>query len=145
MPNSWQLHGLQLARLLCPWDFLSKNTGVGCHFLLQGIFLTQGLNPCLLHWQVGSLPLCHPRSPGGLHTVQAKISETASGLGQGSLLPPLSQHLSSLKHLFSSCLRRLISGVKWPPYFMFFSFFFSALGSSCHLFKNLQLRVLKLL
>ena len=33
-----------------------------CHFLLQGIFLTQGLNPyllCLLHWQVDSLPLCH--------------------------------------------------------------------------------------
>ena len=32
-------------RLLGPWDFLGKTTGVGCHFLLQGIFLTQGLNP----------------------------------------------------------------------------------------------------
>ena len=32
-----------------------KNTGVGCHFLFQGIFLIQGLNPCLLHWQVDSL------------------------------------------------------------------------------------------
>ena len=35
-----------------PWDFSSKNTGVGFHFLLQGIFLTQGSNPsllCLLH------------------------------------------------------------------------------------------------
>ena len=32
-------------RLLCPWDFPGKNTGVGCHSLLQGIFLTQGLNP----------------------------------------------------------------------------------------------------
>ena len=29
------------ARLLCPWDSLGKNTGVGCHLLLQGIFLTQ--------------------------------------------------------------------------------------------------------
>ena len=29
--------------LLCPWDFPGKNTGVGCHFLLQGIFSTQGL------------------------------------------------------------------------------------------------------
>ena len=28
-------HGLQPARLLCPWDFPGKNTGVGCHFLLQ--------------------------------------------------------------------------------------------------------------
>ena len=40
-----------------------KNTGVGCHFQLQGIFLTQGLNLCLwclLHWQVGSLPLVTP-------------------------------------------------------------------------------------
>ena len=31
-------------RLLCPWDFPGKNTGVGSHFLLQGIFLTQELN-----------------------------------------------------------------------------------------------------
>ena len=44
-----------------PWNFPVKNTGVGCHFLLQGIFPTQGSNPCLLHllhWQVDSLPLC---------------------------------------------------------------------------------------
>ena len=43
-----------------------KNTGVGCHTLLQGIFLTQGLNPCLLcllHWQVGCLPLAPPGKP----------------------------------------------------------------------------------
>ena len=33
---------------LCPWDFPGKNTGVGCHFLLQGIFLTQGSDPPLL-------------------------------------------------------------------------------------------------
>ena len=39
--------------------FPSKNTGVGCHFLLQDIFLTQGWNSHLLHWQVGSLPLLH--------------------------------------------------------------------------------------
>ena len=42
-------HGLYPARLLCPWDFPGKNIGVGCHFLLQGIFPTQGSNPCLLH------------------------------------------------------------------------------------------------
>ena len=48
------------ARPLCPWDSPGKNTGVGCHFLLQGIFPTQGLNPrllCLLLWQESSLPL----------------------------------------------------------------------------------------
>ena len=47
-------------QLLCPWDSPSKNTGVGCHFLLQEIFLTRGSNPCLLYWQVGSLPLVPP-------------------------------------------------------------------------------------
>ena len=43
--------------LLSLWNFPGKNTGVGCHFLLQEIFLTQGSNPsllCLLLWQVGS-------------------------------------------------------------------------------------------
>ena len=34
------LHGVELTRLLCPWDFPGKDPGVGCHFLLQGIFLT---------------------------------------------------------------------------------------------------------
>ena len=46
--------------------FTSKNTGVGCHFLLQGIFPTHGLNPCLLlvlHWQADSLPLSHVGIP----------------------------------------------------------------------------------
>ena len=57
-----QSHGLQPARLFCPWGFPGKNTGVGCQFLLQGILLTQGLNLCLLCWQVGSLPLGHQRS-----------------------------------------------------------------------------------
>ena len=49
----------QPARLLCPWISPVKNTGVSCHFLFQGIFWTQGLNPCLLYWQVDSLPLSH--------------------------------------------------------------------------------------
>ena len=47
----WSL-GLQPARLLCSRDSPGKNTGVGCHALLQGIFLIQGSNLCLLHWQV---------------------------------------------------------------------------------------------
>ena len=42
-------HGLQPTRLLCPWDSPGKGTGVGCHFLLQGIFQTRGLNLGLLH------------------------------------------------------------------------------------------------
>ena len=39
------------ARLLFPWDFPKKNTGVGCHFLLQEIFLTHGSNLCLLYYR----------------------------------------------------------------------------------------------
>ena len=52
-------HELWPIRFPCLWDFPGKNTGVGCHSLLQGIFPTQGLNPHLLHWQVNSLVLSH--------------------------------------------------------------------------------------
>ena len=68
MSYSLQPHGLYPARLLCPWDFPGKNTGMGCQFLLQGIFLTQGPNPhllCLLHWKVDSLLLSYPGIPKG--------------------------------------------------------------------------------
>ena len=60
--NSLWSHGLWFTRLFWPWNSPGKNTGVGCHFLLQGIFLTQGSSPRLLnllHWQVDSLPLRH--------------------------------------------------------------------------------------
>ena len=57
MSESLRPHGLQPTRLLYPWGFPGSNTGVGCHFLLQGIFPTQRSNPCLLlcrwilyHW-----------------------------------------------------------------------------------------------
>ena len=43
--------GLQPTRLLCPWDSPGKNTGVGSHSFLQGIFPTQGSNPGLLHYR----------------------------------------------------------------------------------------------
>ena len=44
---------------LCPWDSPSKNTGVGCHFRLQGVVLTQGLNQGLLHCRQTSYCLSH--------------------------------------------------------------------------------------
>ena len=59
-------HKLQRARLLCPWSFLGKNTGLGCHFLLQGIYLIQGSNPCLLrllHPHADPLPIAPPEKP----------------------------------------------------------------------------------
>ena len=51
---------------LRPWDFPGRNIGVGCHSLPQRVFLTQGLNPRLLHllcWQVDSLPQSRLGSP----------------------------------------------------------------------------------
>ena len=56
-------HGLQISRLLCPWDSPSKNTGVDSHSLLQGIFLTQGWNPGI--WPYRQILYCmsHEDSP----------------------------------------------------------------------------------
>ena len=48
MSDSVWPHRRQPTKLLRPWDSPGKNTGVGCHFLLQEIFLTQGSNPHLL-------------------------------------------------------------------------------------------------
>ena len=53
-----------------PMGFPGKNTGVGGHFLLQGLFPSQGLNQCLLRWQAGSLPLSHQGSPCVLSDLQ---------------------------------------------------------------------------
>ena len=49
MSSCLQPYRLYPTRLLCPWDSPGKNTGVGCHFFLQGIFLPQGLNLSLFH------------------------------------------------------------------------------------------------
>ena len=64
-------------RLLCPRDFPGKNSEVGCHFLPQGIFLTQGLNPRLLHWQAESSP---PGKPHGWHSTFRKAEGLSTDL-----------------------------------------------------------------
>ena len=53
-----QPYGLQPAKLLSPWDSPGKNTGTGCHALLQEIFLTD-VSYVYLQGQAGSLPLAH--------------------------------------------------------------------------------------
>ena len=50
---------LEPTSLFCPWNSPGKNTGVGCLFLLQGIFPTQGLNPGLLHCRWGLYHMSH--------------------------------------------------------------------------------------
>ena len=63
MPDSLRPHGLQPTRHLCPWDFPGKDTGVGFHFLLQGIFPTQGSNPGLLYCRQILYQLSYKGSP----------------------------------------------------------------------------------
>ena len=58
-------HGLYSVRLLHPWDFSGKNTGVGCHFLLQRIFPIWGLNPGLPHCRQTLYHLSHQGSLTG--------------------------------------------------------------------------------
>ena len=62
---------LRSTKLLCPWDFPGKSIGVGCHFLLQGIFLTHGLNPCLLLCNQTLYPLSYQGNPQGQPTALA--------------------------------------------------------------------------
>ena len=61
--DSLRLHGLQSTRLLCPWYFPGKNSGVGCPFLLQVVFPTQGSNPRFLHCRWILYQLSHQGSP----------------------------------------------------------------------------------
>ena len=80
--NSLWPYGLYPTRLLCPWNFPGKNTGVGCHFLLQGIFLTQGLNLYLLHWQASSLPRFAISLVWlGIHTSDGKLNYNSTWVG----------------------------------------------------------------
>ena len=68
-------HSLSLDRLFRnPMDCSppGKNTKVGCHFLLQGIFPTQRSNSRLLHWQADSLPLSHLGSPFACYLMSNK-------------------------------------------------------------------------
>ena len=82
--DSLQPHGLQPARLLCPWDFPGKNTGVNCHFLLHGIFLTQGSNhvscrSCIGRWILIAEP------PGKSQVIVYVCSNLVSGYLNGRI------------------------------------------------------------
>ena len=91
------LNGQQSARLLCPQDSPGNNIGAGLYWLysrqeywcalLQGIFLTQGLDPCLLcllHWQSGSSPLVAPGKPTQCEWVPSNpLRDSAEPKGRG--------------------------------------------------------------
>ena len=79
MSNSFATLWTVAHRICCPWDFPGENIGVGCHFLLQGIFLTQGLNsrllPASLALQADSLALSHQVSLSSCRRTQICVSE----------------------------------------------------------------------
>ena len=76
-------------RLLCPWDFPGKNTGVGCHLLFQRIFSTWGSNPhliCLLLWQVDSVLV--PRGKPSEEHIKPKYWMSSQGFSILKYLKP---------------------------------------------------------
>ena len=100
MYNSLWSHGLWPTRLLHPWDFPGKNTGVGCRFLLQGIFPTQGLNPGLPHCRQTLHPLSHKGSP----TVDVPLPNKNPTASQISRIRP-KEWLESSHPFFASALQ----------------------------------------
>ena len=76
-----------------PWDASGKNTGVGSHFLLQGIFSTQELNPGLVHCRWTLYYLSHWGSP--LHISQSRPRNLWNGKGN----QPCRKHIPSLEEL----------------------------------------------
>ena len=83
--DSLQLHELQPARFLCPWNYPGKNTGVGCHFLFQGIFPTQRSSPALAGRLFTTEPPGNPRSSLG-HSQIVFPSDDVSFLKDPGLL-----------------------------------------------------------
>ena len=82
-PTLWDPHGLQPATLLCPWDSPGKNTGVGCHALLQGIFPTQGSNPGLQHHRQILYSLSYPGNPNPHEGQNTSPNRTPGNCGSG--------------------------------------------------------------
>ena len=76
---------MEATRLLCLWDFPGKSTGVGCHFLLQGIFLTQGSNPGLLYCRHMASAKYDSLDPGALSEGRGLPCYVWSELGRGAL------------------------------------------------------------
>ena len=93
--GSLRPHGLQPARLVCPWDSLGKNTAVGCHALLQGIFPTQGSNPHLL-----CLLRIEPTSLMSLALAGGFLPRVPPGKQRGTRwLPDLTQRREATSHV----------------------------------------------
>ena len=79
----------------CSKNTEGKNTGMGGHFLLQGIFLTQGSNLCLLpllHWQADSSPLCLPTTLRSVHGECFSSQVNGGSVDNGKAQVNISKH-----------------------------------------------------
>ena len=107
----WFFVTARTARLLCPWNFPGKNTRLGCHSFLQGIFPTQGSNLGLLHCRQVLYHLNHQGSPGWcwaeLNTISASISLCIWGCKLWTLWETISY--SSVYSKCLACTRSLIN------------------------------------
>ena len=82
----------------CPWEAPGKNTGVGCHSLLQGIFLIQGLNPGLLHCRQILYHLSHQGRPGAKYYENVKtFSKEKEWEGRGKSTTKKKKRMSIFK------------------------------------------------
>ena len=90
-------------QLFCPWDFPGKNTGVGSHSLLQGIFLTQGSNLGLLHCRQILYHLSHQGSPKHSYAIPQKNVPAADRL-QINFFFLIRRIFGSTYSCLSSCL-----------------------------------------
>ena len=111
----------------CLWDFPGKYTGVGCHFLLQEIFPTQGLNQGLLHYRQTLYCLSHQGSlPRTTLISVLKVWHPWSPLSQGKTRGLVTLWYSSLLHKTNSCA--MLRTYSWTtPSFPFLGFLFVAL------------------
>ena len=130
-----QPHGQEPTKLLCPWNSPDKNTGVGCHFLLQGIFRTQGLNPSLLHcrWILYHLN----------HQIYPNFSLDAIQIHLPTVLPKMKSTLVYQSSLWftpdmwkKNCLKKQLTPLLWLISKIFKAcLFISGCFSFCPIFK----------
>ena len=103
--DSLQPHGLQSARLFCPWDSPGKNTEVPCHAFLQGIFPTQGLNPGLLHCRLTLYHPSHQASKLGTYFKCRVVTRKSRFLWYGMIITVAISAVACSSETFEMCLK----------------------------------------
>ena len=118
----------QLSRLLYLWNSPGKNTGVGSHSVLQCVFLTQGSNLGLLHWQVDFffLLLSHKGSPSiwitkltpflSCYLQHYSTSYSCSHRDLNTTYRLINPKIASPNSLSALCLAFLLPCVLWITY-----------------------------